>query len=96
MDWDRTGSVLWLPADAGYPTDDDFATNIRAIKYDHAIEALRDVYARHADPAPPVDKAWVRWNDGTIFTPGQVEAVRGVYDEVVAERGGPVPQKLFD
>lgn len=96
MDWDRKSSVLWLSADAGNPTDDDFATSIRAIKYDHAIEALRDVYARQEDPSPPTEKPWVRWNDGTIFTPGQVEAVRSAYDDVVAERGGSIPQQLYE
>lgn len=96
MDWDRQGSVLWLSADAGYPTADDFATNIAAIKYDHAIEALRDVYARHDEPVPPTERPWMHWNDGTIFTPGQIEAVRVVFDEEVRERGGPIARQLFD
>ena len=96
MDWDRKSSVLWLPADAGYPTAGDFVTNIAAIKYDHAIEALRDVYARHEEPVPPSEKPWILWNDGTIFTPGQVEAVRSVYDDEVSERGGPIARQLLD
>jgi hypothetical protein len=91
MDWDRRSAVLWLAPDAGYPTDDEFDRGIGSIKYEHAIEALRDIYVRQAQPVPPTTKPWMRWNDGTIFTPGQIEAVHEAFSEEVAVRGAPVP-----
>jgi hypothetical protein len=95
MDWDRRSAVLWLPAGAGYPTESEFEHNVGSIKWNHAIEALQDIYKRQAEPAPPITKPWMMWNDGTIFSPGQIQAVRSIFDDEVAERGGAIPRPAF-
>jgi len=93
MDWDRRSIILWLDKDAGYPTADEFEHDPRAIAWDYAIEALSSIYARQDEPIPPQSRPWMLWNDGTIFTPGQIGAVRAAYEFEVEARGGAFGRK---
>lgn len=94
MDWDRNSAVLWLAEDAEVPTASQFQHDVGAVKWNHAIEALRDIYRRQQEPVPPVRKPWMLWNDGTIFSPGQISAVRPIFDDEVTARGGALAKEL--
>ena len=88
MDWDRKGAVLWLEADEAQPTADRFEHDIASVKWNHAIEALDEVYRRQQEPVPPRTQPWMLWNDGTVFSPGQISAIRSIFDEEVSARRG--------
>ena len=90
MDWDRRSSVLWLEPYSEQPEASRFVTDMASVKYPHAIEALREVYARLQEPNPPATEPWMLWNDGTIFSPGQIIAVKDLFDQESNVRGGPL------
>ena len=96
MDWDRKSVVLWLPEGAGDPGEEQFRHDPGSVKWDHAIEALNEIYSRQDEPIPPQTQPWILWNDGTIFSPGQIAAVRSIFDTEVAERGGPLPRSIVN
>ncbi|UVC12245.1 hypothetical protein IHQ71_28845 (plasmid) [Rhizobium sp. TH2] len=65
-----------------------------SVKYTHAIEALREIYARLQEPNPPATEPWMLWNDGTIFSPGQIIAVKDLFDQEIKGRGGPLGKPM--
>ena len=88
MDWYRRGAVLWLAEDEPQPTADRFEHDVGSVKWDHAIEALDEVYRRQQEPIPPTTQPWMLWNDGTVFSPGQISAIRPIFDEEFSARRG--------
>jgi hypothetical protein len=94
MDWDRRGTVLWLEPYSEQPNAARFDTDVAAVKYAHAIEALREVYSRLQEPNPPTTEPWMLWSDGTIFSPGQIIAVKDMFDAESEARGGPLGRPM--
>jgi hypothetical protein len=94
MDWDRRGTVLWLEPYVEQPDAKQFETDLASVKYAHAIEALREIYSRLQEPNPPSTEPWMLWNDGTIFSPGQIIAIKDLFDQESKDRGGPLARPI--
>lgn len=88
MDWDRKTAVMWLADDMEVPPAREFGAHQDAVQWDYAIEALDEIYERLERPRQLTESPWMLWHDGTLFSPGQINAVRGLFQMEVVERNG--------